>query len=303
LLQSHECYCDELLQTPLFADDTNFFISNKNVETLFTDMNTELAKITIWFKANKLPLNIKKTKCMLFHSASKRRLIPSVLPQLQIDNDVIERETVTKFLGVLIDENLSWKKRIECVTNKVSKSIGILYRTRIIIGKKNLAKLYFAFVQSYINYACIAWASTNKTKLEPLLRRQKQAVRAINFKDRRTHTSELFLDIKALTIFKLNLYNTLCLIYKSINKTCPPAFHNLATKKPPSKYNLRREGLLYEPLCKTKFSQFSINYRGPHLWNKLIIDRNDISHCKNFYIFKYKLKEYILSLEAVEEFF
>jgi hypothetical protein len=75
-------------------------------------------------------------------------------------------------------------------TRSLTKSIGILYRTRNIIGKKNLVKLYFAFVLSYINYACIAWASTNKTKLEPLFRRQKQAVSAINFKDRRTHTSE-----------------------------------------------------------------------------------------------------------------
>ena len=73
--------------------------------------------------------------------------------------------------------------------------------------------------------------------------------------------------------------------------------------KPPSKYTLRREGLLYEPFCKTNFSQFSINYRGPHLWNKLIIERNDISYYKSFPLFKFKLKEYLLSLEAVEEFF
>jgi hypothetical protein len=98
------------LKEVMFADDTNLFISNKNIETLFTDMNIELAKITIWFKANKLSLNVKKTKWILFHSASKRRFVPSLLPQLQIDNCVIERETVTKFLGVLIDENLNWKK-------------------------------------------------------------------------------------------------------------------------------------------------------------------------------------------------
>ena len=73
--------------------------------------------------------------------------------------------------------------------------------------------------------------------------------------------------------------------------------------KPPSKYTPRREGLLYEPFCKIKFSQFSINYRGPHLWNKLIIERNDISYYKSFPLFKFKLKEYLLSLEAVEEFF
>ena len=115
------------LMEVMFADDTNLFISNKNIETLFTDMNTELAKITIWFKANKLSLNVKKTKWILFHSTSKRRSVPSVLPQLEIGNDVIERETVTKFLGVLIDENLIesywWKSHVLIDENLI---LGVL---------------------------------------------------------------------------------------------------------------------------------------------------------------------------------
>ena len=61
----------------MFVDDTNLFISNRNIEKLFADMNTELTKITDWFKANKLSLNVKKTKWTLFHSSSKKRFVPS----------------------------------------------------------------------------------------------------------------------------------------------------------------------------------------------------------------------------------
>ena len=229
--------------------------------------------------------------------------MPKTFPNLVINNIIIERETVTKFLGVLIDENLSWKNHIEFIKNKISKSIGILYRNREIIDKRNLKQLYFAFIQSYINYASIAWASTNKSKLEPLYRRQKHAIRVINFKDSLTPTAPLFLELKALSIYKLNIYNILCLVYKSLQKSCPQSFFNLATKKPPTKYNLRNEGILFEPTCKTKFSQFSINYRAPHLWNKLILEKNDISKFEYYPLFKFKLKEYILSLDSIEMFF
>jgi hypothetical protein len=163
--------------------------------------------------------------------------------------------------------------------------------------------LYFSFVQSYVSYACIAWASTNKTKLYPLHRRQKHALRVISFQNRMTHSAPLFLDIKALSIFKLNIYSILCLVYKSVNSLCPPVFNDLSTKKPPNKYSLRIENKLYEPMCKTKFSQFGIFYRGPHLWNKIIIEGNDISKYRHYPLFQSKLKKVLLSLENEELYF
>ena len=69
-------------------------------------MNCELNKITLWFKANKLTLNLAKTKYSLFHPASVKRFLGEPLPFLKMDNIVTEREKVTKFLGVLTDENL-----------------------------------------------------------------------------------------------------------------------------------------------------------------------------------------------------
>ena len=99
-----------LLNEIMFGDDTNLFMSNSNIEQLFLDMNIELTKITTWFKANRLSLNVKKKKkkkWTLFHSSWRKRFIPELLPDLIIDDLVIEREKVTKFLGVLIDENLN----------------------------------------------------------------------------------------------------------------------------------------------------------------------------------------------------
>ena len=61
--------CSEKLNPVMFVDDTNFFLSGINVDDLFSDMNCELNKISLWFKANKLSLNLTKTKYSLFHPA------------------------------------------------------------------------------------------------------------------------------------------------------------------------------------------------------------------------------------------
>ena len=119
----------------MFADDTSLFLSDKNIENLFSKMNDELKNVSIWFKANKLSLNITKTKFSLFHPSRKKRNIPVNLPKLEIDNTKIKRECVTKFLGLLIDENLTWKPHIDSVNTKISKSVGILYKSRNMLNK------------------------------------------------------------------------------------------------------------------------------------------------------------------------
>ena len=105
----------------MFADDTNFFYSNKNIKHLFNVMNQELAHIQLWFNVNKLSLNITKTKYSLFYSFAYNDCIPLLLPKLKICNLNIKRETTMKFLGVLFDENLTWKVHIRCIESKVSK--------------------------------------------------------------------------------------------------------------------------------------------------------------------------------------
>ena len=102
----------------MFADDTNFFFEHSNINTLFKTVNHELIKIKEWFSANKLSLNVGKTKFLLFHKSGKKYSIPSHLPTLKINNHDIERVNTMKFLGVLSDDNLSWKEHIKILKIK-----------------------------------------------------------------------------------------------------------------------------------------------------------------------------------------
>ena len=103
--------------------------------------------------------------------------LPSQLPTMTFNNIEIKRENFKKFLGVIIDENLTWKNHIEVVENKISKNNEFLYRTSHLLDFKNLLKIYFSCIDIYIGYANIAWASNVKTKLQGILKKQKHAAR------------------------------------------------------------------------------------------------------------------------------
>ena len=122
----------------LFADDTHLFCSHNNIRTLFETANQELSQINDWFLANKLSLNVEKTKYMLFHICIDQENIPSKFPLLQLNSNIIERENSLKFLGVIRDKHLTWKKHIQLIENKVSKNVGVLYKVSKLINSLTL---------------------------------------------------------------------------------------------------------------------------------------------------------------------
>ena len=87
----------------MFANDTNLFYSNKDINIIFLKVNSELQNINEWFISNKLSLSVKK-KYLFFHKPSKKDDIPLALPELNINDKEIGRTESIKFLGVLVDE-------------------------------------------------------------------------------------------------------------------------------------------------------------------------------------------------------
>ena len=109
----------------------------------------QISSLLIFIKPNGL--------FFIFYPTSKKRFMSTKFPELFINGITLERETATKFLGVIIDENVTWKAHINTISTKVSKSIDIRYRARLIIPRKQLNQPDFSFVYSYLNYANIAW--------------------------------------------------------------------------------------------------------------------------------------------------
>ena len=121
----------------MYADDTTLFCNmDNNVDEHV--INNELCKISEWLGANKLSLNISKTKFMVFHTSNRS----VTYPVLQMDRKPIEREAQFNFLGLILQSNLTWSKHINHVSLKISKTIGILYRLKAIYPLAVLQTLY-----------------------------------------------------------------------------------------------------------------------------------------------------------------
>ena len=85
------------------------------------------------------------------HLMWKKKQILLVLPKLNINNSEIVRAESFKFLGVLLDKNLSWKAHIKYIENKISKNIGALFKARPFLNKKSFLSPYYSYIHSYIN--------------------------------------------------------------------------------------------------------------------------------------------------------
>ena len=105
---------------------------------------------------------------MLFTKLTDQDNIPLKLPSLQLNDNIIERENYLKFLGVIFDERLTWKTHIQLIENKVSKNVGVLYKTSKLINSKCLRSIYFSFIHSYINlhFTFLHYALTLKLTLK-----------------------------------------------------------------------------------------------------------------------------------------
>ena len=115
-----------LLSFILFADDSNIFFFHRDPQTLLDIVNNELKFVQDWIHANKLSLNIKKTQYMVF----KNNQVNPLPGHITINNVEIQQTECTKFLGLYIDNDLSWKSHINYLCKLLSRNTGILYKLK-----------------------------------------------------------------------------------------------------------------------------------------------------------------------------
>ena len=282
-----------LLNVIMFADDTNLFVSGTDYREMFSKMNHQLMLIADWFAANKLSLNTDKTMFTLFCSTTVEETLPLKLPDLQIGGKSLARSRFTKFLGVLIDENLTWNKQIHTLENKISSQIGIISRARKFINNDAMKLLYHAFISPYLNYGNIVWGSVAKSKLKKLHTLQKRAVRIVTYSPRHTHSRPLFISRNILNVFEINIYKTVITMHNVYNKKAPPciteSFQKVAHKYPT---RCSFSNFKYNQFDLCKYNKYNLLNRGPRLWNIFTKHLTGFSAAKNP---KGLLKTFLLS--------
>ena len=136
-----------ILSFILFADDSNLFYTHRDPAQLVSTLNTELINVANWIKANKLSLNLQKTNYMLFSNS-----ITQLPNQVIFSETVIKEVKSMKFLGITIDDKLSWKYHIDNIRKTVSRNIGIINRVKQFLPLSVLLTLYSTFILPYLNY-------------------------------------------------------------------------------------------------------------------------------------------------------
>ena len=188
----------------LYADDANILICGSDTTDIRNKFETLSSALEVWVSANGLALNLKKTNYMIF---SNRKITLSFTTT--ISNRPIERRESARFLGVIVDEKLSWRQHITMVKAKMSRYIGIMFKLKGILPFMARKNIFHSFVQSHINYCALVWGMGPKGNIEPLFSEQKKAMRAlmpgyreIYYKDGKNpcHTKSAFTEYNILTL-------------------------------------------------------------------------------------------------------
>ena len=140
-------------------------------------------------------LNLKKTHMMIF---GKKAAINATPLNIQIENTKIEVVNETKFLGIILDSNLTWKNHLLYLSTKMAKSIGILSRARKFLNKTTLTQLYYSFLYPYLTYCNVIWGKATENALGPIFKTPKRAIRIIENIRYRDSTKEAFHKLKIL---------------------------------------------------------------------------------------------------------
>jgi len=125
------------VKTILFADDTVFVQSDNNLGKLQNSVNREMTKVMDWLTANKLSQNISKPKYMLI--TNKHVSTESFVKN--VNSNRIERTSTCNYLGVIVDENLTWKEDCKQMCCTISKYVGVMYKVKL-VNNQALLTLY-----------------------------------------------------------------------------------------------------------------------------------------------------------------
>ncbi len=206
----------------LYADDTNILFSHSDLDQLVDHVNSELCNISSWFKANKLSLNIDKSNYIIFKNRFGNRNYEDL--DISIDDNRISRVFYTKFLGVIVDDCLTWNKHTAHIANLVCKYSGILFRWKSFLNLDVLFTLYNSLVLPHLFFCNIIWADKNNSNLDIIHRKQKRIIRLCTNANFLDHTRPLFARLHTLTIQDLHKLSVATSMFKFKNKLLPCNF-------------------------------------------------------------------------------
>ena len=205
-----------------FADDTNLLHFNKSIDKLNKLVNLDMKNLATWLNANKISLNVQKTELVIFKNKKKMLVKPI---KIKLSGQRLYPTDNVRYLGIKIDENLTWKHHINHIITKLNRANALLYKIRNFIKPKILKTIYSAIFVSHLNYANLVWGQ-NSNATQRVFTLQKKAVRIISFQQINSHSSPLFQEYKILKFHDKVVMDNVIFVKRSLNNTLPPIFND-----------------------------------------------------------------------------
>ena len=263
------------------------FITGKDMDVLCHQLNEDLRNVQEWLQCNKLSLNVLKTHYMVF--TRRNRVIDDI--DLKIQGTQIQRVYATKFLGVQIDSQLTWKTHIEYTCKKLSKCVGILCKARKKLYKSTLISLYYSFAYPYFIYCNHVWGKNYPSCLERISLIPKKLIRIITCSPFRAHTEPLYFANKILKVCDINDYIVGTFMYECLYGNIPDIFRSYFQRNADvHDHNLRNANDLHVPYGRLDIRKFSIKIAGANLWNSLPLF---VKNSQSVHIFKKNMRHYL----------
>ncbi|CAF4748862.1 unnamed protein product [Pieris macdunnoughi] len=266
-----------------FADDTSIVFHGRTLDEAKLNTETGLNKIAKWLNHNLLTLNTTKTKFILFGNTVRSLPIGNDFGiqlhtcQYNVQNECnctfLDRTRIVKYLGVLLDERLTWVPHINLLAGRIRRPICIFRKLRHVADHKLIKNVYTALAESILSYCISSWGGARKTHLIEVERAQRTLLKVIKFKPFRYPTVDLYSECDVLTVRQLYIKNII--IYQHKKLIYDDAIANRRTHR-----------VCPTTQAKTSYLQKFQCYTGPMLYNRL----NKILNIYPLNIYECKIK-------------
>ena len=264
-----------------FADDNTLYSSNKELELVFRNFESDLSNVLAWFNANSLKANPRKFQFMVLGTKEADSFV------LNLGNNKIESSTEVTLLGVKIDKQLKFKSHIEELCRKAAYKLHALRRIRKYLTVEKAKLLANAFINSQFTYAPLIWMFAGKSSIAKICKIHFRTLQIVHnnyvksYQDLLNFSNDISIHQKHLRLLAIEVYKSLM----NINPEFMWKFFN----KNPGQHNLRKGDIVYLPPARSScYGINSLTFRESLLWNSL---SSNVKQSHNLEEFKLKLKK------------
>ena len=279
------CITEKNAILELFADDSSLHTESNTLQNIENTLQDSINNIAHWCNENKMALHPHKSKSMLISTRQKQQLIPLSLNLKVLSND-IQQVHEHKVLGIIIDDELSWRSHIDKLSKKISKNLFLLNKLRHLVSPDALKLFFHAHILSHFNYASTVWCKASENQFKKLNSLHKRGLRILCSIPNLTSMQKCsYLGI--LPLEKQLLFNTAVFMFK-INHDEAPKYLDKFFTKPDTNNRLQNFKL---PFTRIDLYKHSLAFNGPSVWNSLPLQ---CKACQTLSSFKSILKKHLM---------